>query len=67
MRNMFANATIGLTLIYMGILTLICLFFSYNWYEIATSQLDQSAARGFIEIYGLAAKQAAARASRAAL
>jgi len=28
---------------------------------------DQSAARGFIEIYGLAAKQAAARASRAAL
>ena len=45
MRNMFANATIGLTLIYMGILTLICLFFSYNWYEIATSQLDQSAAR----------------------
>ena len=28
---------------------------------------DQSAARGFIEIYGLAAKQAAARASRAGL
>ena len=45
MINMFASATFKLTLIYMGILTLICLFFSYNWYTIATDELDRSYAR----------------------
>ena len=41
MINMFQNATFKLTLVYMGILTVICIFFSYNWYTIATEELDR--------------------------
>jgi len=43
--NMFENATFKLTLIYMSILTLICFFFSYNWYSIATAELDSGLER----------------------
>ncbi len=42
MINMFENATVKLTLMYMGILTVICFLFSYNWYTIATDELNRA-------------------------
>lgn len=49
---MFESATTKLTLIYMGILTLICLFFSYNWYTIATAELDRGFQRQKVALEG---------------
>ena len=42
---MFESATFKSTLIYMGILSLICFFFSFNWYTIATDELDRTLTR----------------------
>lgn len=38
---MFESATLRLSGIYLGILVLVCTFFSYNWYNIATHELDR--------------------------
>ncbi len=38
---MFESATIKLTLVYLAILAVICLFFSINWYGVATAELDR--------------------------
>ena len=43
--KMFTSATVKLTLIYMGILVIICTFFSINWYRFATSELDEALRR----------------------
>ena len=37
---MFESATLRLSAIYVGLLVLVSLFFSYNWYSVATSELD---------------------------
>lgn len=42
MNKMFQSATTRLTLFYVGLLTVVSLFFSYNWYTVATNSLDQN-------------------------
>lgn len=37
---MFKSATVKLTLLYIGLLISICVFFSFNWYRVATHELD---------------------------
>jgi len=43
--NLFQSATVRLTIVYVAILALICLFFSYNWYQVATAELRANVGR----------------------
>lgn len=38
---MFHSATLKLTAMYLGILLFVSLFFSYNWYDVATDELNR--------------------------
>ncbi len=42
---MFHSATVRLTAIYAALLAVVCIFFSYNWYQVATSELKQERLR----------------------
>lgn len=41
-HKLFHSATFKSTLIYLGILSFICIFFSYNWYTVATEELNRN-------------------------